>query len=55
MKVVQVGNSRYEIRSKDDAVSLAHMLAKSGYSEKEIARLLGVRESTVRKYLSDCW
>ena len=55
MKTVQIGNERYYIYNKDDAVSLSHKLAKEGYSVEEIARLLGVKESTVRRYLSDCW
>jgi len=55
MKVVQVGNSRYYIQSKDDAISLTHELAKKGYNEEEIARILDVSVRTVRKYLSDCW
>jgi Fic family protein len=55
MKVIQVGNSRYYIQSKDDMISLAHQLSREGYDAAEIARILGVKESTVRKYLSDCW
>ena len=55
MKVVEVNGERYYIQSRDDAISVAHEMAKAGYSISEIARALGVRESTVRKYLSDCW
>ena len=55
MKVVQIGQTKYYVRGKEDAISVAHEMAKSGYSISEIARALGVRESTVRKYLSDCW
>ena len=54
MKVVQVGQTKYYVQSKDDLISLSHQLAKQDYSVEEIARILGVRESTVKKYLSDC-
>ena len=55
MKVVQVGQTKYYVQSRDDAVSLAHQLARQGYDVAEIARILGVTEKTVRRYLSDCW
>jgi transposase-like protein len=55
MKVVNVNGERYEIRSKDDMISLAHQLVKSGYSIAQIAEILGVTERTVKRYLSDCW
>ena len=55
MKVVQVQGTKYYIQSKDDAISLAHKLSREGYSISEIASILGVRESTVRRYLQDCW
>ncbi|MCG2868284.1 MAG: helix-turn-helix domain-containing protein [Candidatus Nanopusillus sp.] len=55
MKVVQIGQTKYEIRSKDDLVSISHELARKGYSIAEIARILGVTERTVKKYMSDCW
>ena len=55
MKIVEVQGTKYYIQSKDDAVSLSHQLARKGYSVTEIARILGVRESTVKRYLSDCW
>ena len=55
MKVVEVQGTKYYIYNKDDAVSLAHQLAKSGYDVSEIAKILGVTEKTVRRYLSDCW
>ncbi len=55
MKVIKVGSTTYYIQSKDDAISLSHELARMGYSIAEIAQILGVRESTVRRYLNDCW
>ncbi len=55
MKVVSVNGSRYYIQSKDDMISLTHQLARMGYSIAEIAQILDVRESTVRRYLNDCW
>ena len=55
MKVVQIGQTKYYIQSKDDAISLSHQLARQGYSEEEIARILQVSVRTVRKYLADCW
>jgi len=55
MKVVQIGTSRYYIQSKDDEVSLAHQLVKQGYSIVQIAKILGVSERVVRKYMSECW
>ena len=55
MKVVEVQGTKYYIYNKDDAVSLTHQLARKGYDVAEIARILGVKESTVRRYLSDCW
>jgi len=55
MKTIVVGNTKYYVRGKEDAISVAHEMTKAGYSISEIARALGVRESTVRKYLSDCW
>jgi len=55
MKVVQVGNSRYYVQSRDDLISLSHQLARQGYTVQQIASILGVTEKTVKKYLSDCW
>jgi len=55
MKIVEVNGERYYIQSRDDMVSIAHELAKKGYNEEEIARILDVSVRTVRRYLSDCW
>jgi len=55
MKVVQVGQTRYMIRNKEDAVYVAQQLARQGYSVGEIADLLDVTEKTVLRYLQDCW
>ena len=55
MKTVVVGQTKYEIRNKDDVISLAHELIRKGYSVSQIAKILDVTERTVRKYLSDCW
>ena len=55
MKTIVVGNTKYYIQTKDDLISLTHELAKKGYNEEEIARILDVSVRTVRKYLSDCW
>ena len=55
MKVVQIGNSKYYVSSRDDLVSLTHQLVKEGYSIAEIADILGVTEKTVKKYMSECW
>ena len=55
MKVVEINGSRYYIYGKDDAISLSHQLARQGYTVSEIARILGVSERTIRKYMSDCW
>jgi len=55
MKVVQIGQTKYYINSRDDMISIVHELARQGYSIAEIASFLGVTERTVRKYLSDCW
>ena len=55
MKIININGERYYIQSKDDLISLSHELVKSGYDISEIARILGVTERTVRKYLNDCW
>ena len=55
MKVVQVGNSRYYISSRDDEINIAHELARKGFSIAQISQILGVSEKQVRKYLQDCW
>jgi len=55
MKVVQVQNTRYFIQDKDDEINLVHELARQGYSISQIAKILGVSEKQVRKYLQDCW
>ena len=55
MKTINVNGTRYYINTKDDLVFLTHELVKSGYSITEIASILGVRESTVKKYMQDCW
>jgi len=55
MKTVQIGQTRYMIRNKEDAVYVTHELIKKGYTVEEIAKALDVTERTVRKYLSDCW
>ena len=54
-KEIRINGTTYYIQSKDDAISLAHMLAKKGYSMAEIAVLLGVNVKTVKQYMSDCW
>jgi len=55
MKVVQVQNAKYVIQDREDEISLVHMLAREGYSTAKIAKLLGISEKTVIKYLGDCW
>jgi DNA-binding NarL/FixJ family response regulator len=55
MKIVQVGNSRYYISSRDDEVSLAHQLIKQGYSIQQIAKFLNISERQVKRILQDCW
>ncbi|ARQ96567.1 hypothetical protein [Sulfolobus islandicus rod-shaped virus 4] len=55
MKVIQVENVRYYIQSKDDMISLVHELAKEGKSITEIAKILGISERVVKRYMSECW
>jgi len=55
MKVVQVGQTKYYIQTKDDLINLAQQLTRQGYNISQIADLLGVTERTVKRYLSDCW
>ncbi len=55
MKVVNVNGTKYYVQSKDDLISLAHELARKGYSITQIANVLGVSERQVRKYMSECW
>ncbi|ARQ96675.1 terminase small subunit [Sulfolobus islandicus rod-shaped virus 5] len=55
MKTVQIGQTRYYIQSRDDMVSLSHELARKGYSISEIAKILGVTERQVKKFMNECW
>jgi len=55
MKVVNVNGTKYYVQSKDDLISIAHELARKGYSIAQIASILGVTEKTVRRYMSECW
>ena len=55
MKVVQIGSSKYYIQNEDDLISLTHQLAKEGKSIIEIAKILGVSERQIKKYMSECW
>jgi transposase-like protein len=55
MKVIQVGQTKYYVNGKDDMISVAHELAKRGYSISQIAQALGISERTVRKYMAECW
>ena len=54
-KIVQVGKAKYWIYSKEDEISLVHELAKMGYEIPKIAKILGVSERTVKKYMTECW
>ena len=38
MKVVQVRNTRYFIQDKDDEISIAHELARKGFSIAQISQ-----------------
>jgi len=55
MKTVVIGQTRYYINGKDDMISVAHELAKKGYSLSQIASFLGVSERTVKHYMAECW
>ncbi|CAC93956.1 terminase small subunit [Sulfolobus islandicus rod-shaped virus 1] len=53
-KEIQVQGVRYYVESEDDLVSVAHELAKMGYTVQQIANALGVSERKVRRYLESC-
>jgi len=55
MKVVQIGETKYYIQSKDDLISVSHELARKGFTIQQIAQALGITEKTVRRYMSECW
>ena len=55
MKTVQIGQTRYYIQDKEDLVTVVHELARQGYTNQQIANLLGISERTVKKYMSECW
>jgi len=55
MKQVNVKGVVYFIQDEDDEISLAHQLAREGYSIREIAGFLRVGERKVRKMMEDCW
>lgn len=54
-KEVRINGTTYYIQSKDDAISVAHLLAKQGFTIQQIAQALGVTVKAVRQYMSDCW
>jgi len=54
-RIIQIGQTKYYINSRDDLISLSHELARQGKSIAEIAKILGVSERVVRKYMSECW
>jgi len=55
MKTIKVGSTTYNIQDKYDLVSVAHELARKGYTISQIAQALGVSERQVKKYMSECW
>jgi hypothetical protein len=55
MKQVVIKGVRYPIECVDDEISLAHQLAREGYTIREIAQILNVPERRVKKYMEDCW
>ncbi len=55
MKVIQVGQTKYYVQSRDDLISLSHELARKGYSLSQIASFLGVSERQVKKFMAECW
>jgi len=54
-KVVKIGNAKYYVESEDDLIFLVHMLARQGYTIREISYILGISREDVQKYLEDCW
>ena len=55
MGVVQVEGVKYYVQDEDDLISIAHELARKGYSALQIAQFLGISERKVKRYLNDCW
>ena len=55
MKTISVKGVTYYLETEDELIDLAHQLAKEGYSIVQIAKILGVSERVVRKYMSECW
>jgi len=55
MKVINVNGTKYYVNGKDDLISIAHELARKGYSLSQIAQALGISERTARKYMAECW
>jgi len=54
-KVVKIGNTEYYVQDEDDLIFLSHMLARQGFTAKEIALILGISEKKVREFIEDCW
>jgi len=55
MKSISVRGVRYMVESEDDMISIAHELAREGYSVSEISQFLGISERKAKKYMEDCW
>ena len=55
MKTVRVQNVTYTIECEDDLITIAHELAREGYSVSEISQFLEISERKAKKYMEDCW
>ena len=55
MRTISIRGVRYMVESEDDMISIAHELAREGYSISQIAQFLGLSEKKVKKFMEDCW
>ena len=55
MRVVQVEGVKYYVQDEVDLISIAHELARKGYTISQIANFLNISERKVKKMMEDCW
>jgi len=55
MRVVQVEGVKYYVQDEVDLISIAHELARKGYTVQQIANFLNISERKVKKMMEDCW
>jgi DNA-binding transcriptional regulator LsrR (DeoR family) len=54
-RVIKIDNAEYYVQDEDDLIFLVHLLTREGFTQSEIAYILGISRKKVQEYLEDCW